>query len=83
MLSECTNISKYYLCRVLREKTHKTPIEYVLFKKIEFAKDLLLFSNEKISDIYGQLSFSDQSHFSKTFKNIVGMYPTEFKKMHY
>lgn len=83
MLSKHTNIGKYHLCRIFKERANKTPIQYVLFKKIEYAKDLMLFSNAKISDLYEELGFADQSHFSKTFKKVVGMFPTEFKKMHY
>lgn len=83
MLSKHTNINKYHLCHLFKEKVSRTPIQYVLFKKIDIAKDMLLFSNMKISQIYSQLGFADQSHFSRTFYKIVGMFPTQFKKMHY
>ena len=55
---------------------------YQLIRKIEQAKFWLeYFSDMKVLDISHNLGFFDEYHFSKQFKNIVGMSPTEYRKM--
>ena len=47
--------------------------------KIERAKTLLRNSNKSILEISTTLGFCDQGHFTKTFKSIEGITPTEYK----
>ena len=55
---------------------------YQLIRKIEQAKFWLeYFSDMKILDISHNLGFFDEYHFSKQFKKIVGMSPTEYRRM--
>ena len=55
---------------------------YQLIRKIEQAKFWLeYFSDMKILDVSYNLGFFDEYHFSKQFKNIVGMSPTEYRRM--
>ena len=49
--------------------------------KIEKAMVLLKHSNQTLTEIAFLCGFSDQSHFSKTFRITTGFKPNEFRKL--
>ncbi|MDD4700238.1 MAG: PocR ligand-binding domain-containing protein [Oscillospiraceae bacterium] len=53
---------------------------YINDVRIKHAKDLLTYSNDSIKDISSSCGFSDQNYFSKTFTDLVGQTPTQFRK---
>ena len=57
-----------------------TPNRYIVTRKINFAKELLLLSNVSVTDAAYLSGFSDIYYFSKVFKNETGVSPTKFKK---
>lgn len=73
------NISKGYLSRCFKKKMHISVMNYLKQIKIERAKVLLRNTDKTISEISSQLSFCDQSNFSRTFKHITGLTPTEYR----
>lgn len=57
------------------------PQEYVLRKKIQYAKGLLEKDDYSISKAAYELGFSSSQYFSTVFKKFTGIKPTEFKLM--
>lgn len=55
------------------------PQEYVLRKKIQYAKGLLEKEDYNVSKIAYELGFSSSQYFSNVFKKFTGFKPTEFK----
>ncbi len=53
---------------------------YVVEFRISKACVLLLETNAKIADIAYQTGFSDQSHFTKSFKHAMGMLPSAYRQ---
>ena len=51
----------------------------MLRKRIARAKALLSRGEQPVIEIALQCGFSDQSHFSKTFRQVVGVTPSEFR----
>ncbi|MCR8655813.1 helix-turn-helix domain-containing protein [Paenibacillus endoradicis] len=51
--------------------------------RIETAKQLLLNSQFSISEIANKIGFDDHKYFSRTFKTQLGVYPTEYRSLHY
>jgi len=51
--------------------------------RIETAKKLLLTTDLSISDIANNIGFDDHKYFSRTFKTQLGVYPTEYRSLHY
>ena len=63
-----------------KKETGENLAEYVLKKKIEEGKILLLYTDKPAVDIALYLGFSSQSHFSRTFKKYVDTTPIEYRK---
>ena len=53
--------------------------EFIMRKKIEEAKSLLIHSDKTISEISEYLCFSTQSYFQNVFKKKNGMTPKEYR----
>lgn len=75
-------ISKSVLFDKLKKEIGKIVSEYVLSIKINESKGLLKYSNKSISSISLYLGFSSQSHFNRTFKELTGLTPVEYRKKH-
>lgn len=78
-LAKQVQLSKYYFSRLFKEMTGKSPLKYVTDYKLKKSKYMLLYTNKMITRIAEELGFTDQSHFSRTFKKAEGLSPTEFR----
>jgi len=72
--------SKNYLIKLFRETYGTTPYAYFRNHKIELAKQYLNNTHLNINEISSKLNFADQHYFSSTFRDIVGMSPSEYRK---
>ncbi|SDA44217.1 AraC-type DNA-binding protein [Algoriphagus alkaliphilus] len=54
--------------------------DYIRVKRIERAEELILTSDYSLTEIAYLTGFSDQSHFTRIFKQVKGCTPTIFKK---
>ena len=72
--------SKNHFIRLFKTQTGKTPYEYYLERKIEKAKQLILYSNMSQSDIAAALNYADSNHFVKQFTKRVGVTPRQYRK---
>ena len=77
----CKNIgySKSYLSRIFHEQTGQTLVTYAIKAKVKKAKQLIREGNLNFTQISDLLAFDNPQYFSRVFKRIVGMTPTEFK----
>ena len=73
-------ISMRYFSSVVKERSGKTPSQWITSAIINDAKHLLTDSNLTVKEIAEQLNFPNQSYFGKWFKTNMGMGPTEYKK---
>lgn len=79
--SACTSESQ--LRRDFQMYLSTTPASYVNEKKIEFAKNKLVYSDISYVDLANDLGFSSHSHFIKVFKQYTGMTPVEYRNKKY
>ena len=61
-----------YFSRVFRNSFGDSPCEYVMRRRIERAQGLMLSTGAPLSQIALDCGFSDQSHFSRLFRRVVG-----------
>ena len=73
-------ISPTYLSEFFRKKVKMSLREYIIKAKLKLVEIRLLNSNYTLTEIANELSFTDVSHLSKTFKKYTGMSIREFKK---
>lgn len=76
-LTSITNLSPFYLLRVFRNQLGCTPHEYQTQVRITRARKLIR-KGHSISQVSLETGFFDQSHFSRTFKRIVGLSPGRY-----
>jgi AraC family transcriptional regulator len=79
-LAEEFGISKFNLIKRFKSSTNVTPHQFMIKKKLQRSKNLLKEGSLSLTDITYMLNFSDQSHFSNSFKKMYGMTPREFRK---
>ena len=53
--------------------------QYILRVKIEQANFLLTDTNKSVSEIARELGFSDNHNFSRTYKRLTGLTPSEYR----
>ncbi len=77
-LSKYVNLSPSYLSRSFKETTGYSVIEYFNKIKIDKAKELLLEGNISIKAASRELGFMDEFYFSRIFKKLAGVSPSDF-----
>lgn len=73
-------LSPTYLSEYFRKKVDMPLREYIIKAKLKLVEIRLLNSDYTLTEIAAELSFTDVSHLSKTFKKYAGMSIREFKK---
>ena len=66
--------------KAFKKLTDKTPSEYLTDKKLEYAKNLLLTTNDSVLDISLKIGFESVSHFIRIFKMKYGITPLQLRK---
>lgn len=70
-----------YLANIFSEVKGITIQQFIIFHKIEKAKELLLYDELNLTEIADKLHYSSVAHLSKQFKKITGLTPSFFKQM--
>ena len=80
LLAEKVSINKYYMAHTFKREYGVSPINYLIACRIREGKRLLTETDLSLSQIATVLGFSSSSYFSQSFRNAVGMSPTEYRK---
>ncbi|MCE1168647.1 MAG: helix-turn-helix transcriptional regulator [Sphingobacteriia bacterium] len=78
-LSERVNLSAGYLSDLLKKETGMTAQDHIHYYLIEEAKNVLLNSDQSVSEIAYSLGFEYPQYFSKLFKQKTGKTPGEYR----
>jgi len=73
-------ISPSYFCKLFRDNTGFTFIEYVNNVRVKEARNLLLHSRLKVTEISQRVGFESQTHFGRIFKEMTGHSPLKFRQ---
>lgn len=74
------NISKEYFCRLFKNYTGYTMVEYINTLKIQKAKKLLRETDKSICEIGEMVGFQSHSYFSLQFRKYTGISPLQFRE---
>lgn len=72
--------SKTYLSHIFHEMSGDTMANYITLRKIDRAKTLVREQKMNFSEISELLGFSNPQYFSRVFKRVTGMSPSEFRQ---
>jgi len=80
LAAEC-RLSRAHFARSFKETTGVAPHRWLSLRRIELAKDLLLYSNKSVEEIAAECGFADQSHFTRVFARNVGVTPGRWRRL--
>lgn len=81
-ISKYVFLSPSYFTRAFKEDVGVSPISYLLRVRIERAKELLMDTNLRISEIALSVGFSNQQRFNEIFKKYTKTTPLQYRKQH-
>jgi len=79
-LSNISGLNKYTLLRSFTRQKGLTPYQYLETLRVNHAKKLLE-QGITLIESAGQSGFTDQSHFTKFFKNFIGLTPKQYQNI--
>lgn len=79
-LADVCGLSHFHFSRVFKKHYGVSFIQYLINIRIENAKRMLLESNETVEVIAERVGFREVGYFSRTFKRVIGMSPSQFRK---
>jgi AraC-like DNA-binding protein len=79
-VAENFGFSASYFHRMFHRSFGETPSRYVMRHRLQLAQQLLTQTDLALVDIALKAGFSDQSHFSRRFRQHTGITPGSFRK---
>jgi AraC-like DNA-binding protein len=77
--AQAAHLSPTYLSNVLKKETGKTFIEMLTERRMEKARELLLSTSIRMTEIAEAVGFEDEAYFARRFKQRYGKTPTEMR----
>ena len=74
------NVGKTLCAKLFKKYVSKTPGEYLIFYRIQKSIELLTDTNMSTTEISYATGFSSASHYTKTFRELMGCTPLKYRK---
>lgn len=78
-LADRANLNTDYFSRIFHRYTGKSPVTYILEKRIERAQYLIITTNHQYGDIAQLTGFENSQYFSRIFKRLTGLTPGAYR----
>jgi len=79
-LAEHIPLSVSHFCRAFKETFRNTPHAYLVRLRLESAQEMMLATDEPLSQIALASGFADQAHLSKQFRRVIGETPSAWRR---
>lgn len=79
--AEQLNLSSNYFGDLIKKETGMSPLEHIQSKVIDRAKESIFDIDKSIAEVAYELGFRYPQHFTRLFKQKVGLSPTEYRSM--
>lgn len=79
-IAAACGVSRSHFIRGFREATGTTPYQWLLARRIERARALMVDSRLSLADVAVACGFSDQSHMTRTFRRLTGAAPGAWRR---
>ncbi len=73
-------LSPHHFCKVFRHSAGVNLIEYINRSRVEVARQLLVRDCARVSEIAFDIGYQSLSQFNRSFRNITGESPTQFRR---
>ena len=78
-IARACHLSVSRLAHIFKEQMGITIIDYLTSVRIKRAKQLLLATEQNCTEVCFQVGYNNQSYFTRTFKELVGVTPRQFR----
>ena len=78
-IARALNMSPFHFCRMFKQATGRTFVEYLSHVRVDRAKILLRDRGFRVSEIAYEVGFQTLTHFNRTFRKLAGCSPTEYR----
>ena len=78
-LAGLADLSPFHFARAFRETLGTSPCTYVLQKRLERARSMLVNTSASVGEIGRQIGFQSHAHFSHQFRQRMGVTPSDFR----
>jgi AraC-like DNA-binding protein len=78
-VAHSTFLSPNYISQLLKQKTGLAFVGWLTMKRMEKAQELLLMTDNRISEIANEVGFADEGYFTRRFKQKFNFSPSEFR----
>lgn len=78
MISEHVGMSKYYFCRLFKERTGDTALSYIHMYRCKYARELIR-SGYNVNESAEKSGYATPYYFSKVYKKYMGVMPSKDK----
>ena len=79
-IADYIGITRSYLFNIFKQNLNLSPKEYLLQYRMDKAKEFLEETTDSIQDIALSVGYNDALAFSKMFRHIVGVSPSQYRK---
>ncbi len=79
-VAEAVSYSLYHFCRMFNRVVHHTPYDYLVRRRLSEAARELTGTGKRVIDIASDYQFSSPETFSRAFKRMFGVQPTQWKQ---
>ena len=79
VIAAAVNMSAFRFARGFKKETGRSPHQFLLERRVEFAKDLLRSTARNLADIAQSVGFANQSHFATVFRQRCQITPTAYR----
>ena len=78
-ISYAGNVGKTLCAKIFKKYTSKTPGDYLIYYRIQKSIELLTTTSLSTTEISFSTGFSSASHFTKTFRTLMGYTPLQYR----
>jgi AraC family transcriptional regulator len=78
-MARTAGLSAAHFSQVFRNTTGQTPHQWLLWHRVERAKEMLRSADMRVLDVAIACGFKTQQHFARVFRQVCGASPTEYR----
>lgn len=82
-IAAAVHFSPSHFSKIFKDSTKMSPYEYLLSRRIEWAKKLLLQTRHPLDVVAAKSGFHSTPHFICAFKQATGLTPLKFRKLNF